>query len=525
MRFRSIRSRLALSFAGIALVAALTLGAVLLAIVQQYYSNLELNYLRENAETIEKVITQMSAHNATPAEMQAQIRDLAFITQTRIQVFDSEDTLLDDSGSPQNIGMELGEIGPSLAMEFDTAGPSNSVATPVCSNPPCREVVTNPDDAPNESIRVFSSNRTDAPESGFALNTEAITQGARSNFVVAVPLQEQTSSTAFDPDNDKPLGSIRLSEGPAYGRAILGSVARGWGIASMVAVLLAAGIGSYISRLISAPVLALRNVTGRMAQGDLSSRASVESQDEIGQLALSFNEMADQVETTVTTLRRFVADAAHELRTPLTVLRSNLNLVLDEKKDAASRAAFAADAKTMIQRLEELNTNLLDLSRVEAHDPPNRDVVVDLTALLQRRNEIYASRAEQAGLVFEQDLPTAPVFIRADSSEIMRAIDNLVDNAFKFTPQDGTIGVTLSRQDEQASISVADTGIGILEDDLPQLFSRFHRGRNSAAYFGSGLGLAIVKAIVIAHGGHVEAQSAGEGKGSKFSIKLPVVQT
>jgi signal transduction histidine kinase len=259
-----------------------------------------------------------------------------------------------------------------------------------------------------------------------------------------------------------------------------------------------------------------------MAQGDLSGRANVQSRDEFGQLGRSFNEMAAQVETTVGTLRRFVADAAHELRTPLTVLRTNLDLMQDEE-DAANRAAFVADARAMVQRLEELNTNLLDLSRLEAYDHAARDTIVDLTELLGARSEIYASQAEQSGLIFEQDLPAEPVFIRADASEMMRALDNLVDNACKFTPQDGTVRIRLSQQDKQATISVIDTGIGIPDADLPQLFHRFHRGRNTTAYPGSGLGLTIVRAIVTAHGGHVEVQSMGEGKGSQFSILLPVV--
>jgi two-component system, OmpR family, phosphate regulon sensor histidine kinase PhoR len=177
----------------------------------------------------------------------------------------------------------------------------------------------------------------------------------------------------------------------------------------------------------------------------------------------------------------------------------------------------------MVQRLAELNTNLLDLSRLEVKGPDTRDAIVDLTELLWARSEVYASQAEQAGLSFEQDLPSEQVLIRGDGNEIMRAINNLVDNACKFTPQDGTIRVVLSQQAGEAIISVTDTGIGIHDDDLPQLFNRFHRGRNTTPYPGSGLGLAIVKAIVTAHGGHVEVQSAGEGKGSKFSIRWPLV--
>ncbi len=111
--------------------------------------------------------------------------------------------------------------------------------------------------------------------------------------------------------------------------------------------------------------------------------------------------------------------------------------------------------------------------------------------------------------------------LAADTNQMTRAMDNLVDNACKFTPPGGTVRVALSEQQSRALFSVADSGIGIPADELPQLFNRFHRGRNTNAYPGSGLGLAIVKAIAVAHGGSVAVHSEGEGRGSEFSMSLP----
>jgi signal transduction histidine kinase len=520
MMFRSIRSRLSLSFAGIALVAALVLGAALLAILQNYYRNQEMQYLRGNARTIAQVVMAMLSSSASQEEIQSQIENLAFLSQTRVQVYDPDQQLLFDSGPLQYVGVNLGVIDPLRPLKpagtlhtirFIAVGPRPDTTT----TPSPGELLPSPESGDTDHF-VYRAIVAEGSPFGFDLSSEGSnTEMPRSKLMVM--------ELIHDPQTGEERGAVRLSEGPGYGTEIVQSVARGWALSSVISVLLAAGVGWYLSQRMSAPILALRDVTTRMAQGDLSSRADVRSRDEFEQLAVSFNEMAGQVEKTVTTLRAFVSDAAHELRTPLTVLRTNLDLVLDEK-DEARRAAFIADAKAMVQRLHELNTNLLDLSRLEASSHTTRDTVVDLAELLRARSEVYASQAEQAGLMFERDLASMPVFVRANETDILRAVDNLVDNACKFTPQDGIVRISLVLQGGQVLLSVTDTGIGIPEEDLPQLFNRFHRGRNATTYAGSGLGLAIVKAIVSAHGGQVNVQSMGEGRGSKFSIYLPVVK-
>jgi signal transduction histidine kinase len=529
MIFKSIRARLALSFAGIALVAAVALGAVLLVILQRYYLDLELNYLRGNAQAIGSMVMKMTSANAPHDELQSQIENLSFLTQTRIQVYGSGKQLLYDSGSPQNVNVNLTTEKQLFAESKETlpAGSlpiisifqqgSQSVAVaPVPDTSQTVRVTPGGSDSVQspKSVVIYRSIQVNGSPFGFSLNADVPMKTAHSNLKITEAIR--------DPQNNNALGAIQLSEGPAYGSSILRSVAWGWALASAIAVLLAAVIGWFISRRISAPVLALKNVTARMAQGDLSSRADVENRDELGQLARSFNEMADQVETTVTTLRRFASDAAHELRTPLTALRTNLDLALDEE-DEENRATFLSRAQAMVQRMEELNSNLLDLSRLEATGNAVRETLVDLTGLLQQRTEVYASQAEQAELNLEVDLPAAPVLVYADASQITRAMDNLVDNACKFTAQGGTVHVTLAQRAGQGIFSVTDMGIGIPSDELPQLFNRFHRGRNTTPYPGSGLGLAIVKAIVTAHGGNVDVKSTGQGNGSTFSFKIPAV--
>ncbi len=517
---KSIRLRLALSFAAIALVAATVLGVVLLVILQNYYSNLELDYLRRNAKFIGALVAAMPADKTSHDEMQSQIESLAFLMQTQIQVYDENRQLLYDSGSPQKFDVSLGSMTPMLATATNRAGSagairliainvnSNSKLGPPGKLPPLD--AQTPGEAPAgdaKNVIFFRSVQGAGSPFGFDVNAETVSPNVRSNQVV--------KQTVMDPQSGTVLGTVELSEGPAYGRAIIASVAWGWALASAVAVLFAIGVGWFISRRISAPVLALTQATTRMAQGELSTRAEITSWDEFGALARSFNEMANRVEGTVAALRRFVSDAAHELHTPLTALRANLDLAAEAKDGQV----FIERAQAMVKRMETLTNDLLDLSRVEAKGEPRPAEPIDLTQLVQQNDEGYASQAEQAGLTLEVHLPPAPVHIQGDAARVQRALGNLVDNACKFTPPGGTIRVELQCANGQVCLSVADDGIGIPVEDLPHLFHRFHRGRNATAYPGSGLGLAIVKAIVEQQGGQVFVENAA--RGARFTLQWP----
>jgi signal transduction histidine kinase len=134
-------------------------------------------------------------------------------------------------------------------------------------------------------------------------------------------------------------------------------------------------------------------------------------------------------------------------------------------------------------------------------------------------SETYASRAEQAGVNFALNVPEGALTVRGDDLQLRRAVGNLLDNAIKFTPEGGTVVVSAARKDHCVTITVNDTGIGIPADDLPGLFSRFHRARNANTYPGSGLGLAIIRAIVDAHHGGISVDSAPGA--TRFVIQLP----
>jgi len=514
--FKSIRSRLSLSFAGIALIVALALGLILLAILQSYYSQLELTYLQQNAKVVSSFMTEMLTTNASHEEIQSQVENLAFLSQTRVRVYVQAGQVLYDSGEPQNVKLNLGVTRQLVVNGNSTlvGGLSGVISVAPNDNLPFTPPVTNsPITAMPNGVFIYRSVQANGSPFGFYLSTVPGSDNARSTLVETLPINSQQNSNV--------IGNVELSEGPAYGSAVLTSVARAWVIASAIAILLAAGLGWYISRRFSAPLLALTDVTGRMAKGDLSSRASLKNRDEFGQLARSFNEMADQIETTVTTLRTFVSDAAHEINTPLTALKTNLELAVNEP-NLPQREEFIQRAIEQDERLEHLANELLDLSRLEASRSIKDFAQFDLHELISQVAERFASRAEQARRKFNLILPGREIPLMGSRQQIQRALEDLLENSLKFTQTDGSITLEVKLNDQDVILTIVDTGIGVAPDDLPYLFQRFHRGHNSTEFPGNGLGLAIVKAIVTLHNGTIDVESAGQGKGCKFKVRLPI---
>ncbi len=490
MKTKPIRWQLSLSYAAITLITALLLGIILLGILMFFYIEQEIGYLMMNAEAIGAMVAQIEKAETHPNELQQYLEGLAFISNTQIRLLNSNGEILVDTGPPQE----------RITLSYE-AFPENNTSFYVSgSSAPELFVEGIPTPALDESVTYMEAGDPGFYP-GFVLGSSVFEVGMdtliyesnipRSNQVVQLPY--------YDHENDHALlGYVELSNGPAYGREILYSVTWGWAIAGTAAVLLAAVAGIWVSRKFSTPLESLTRTTSQMAAGNLSARAGIERQDEFGLLANSFNHMADNIETKVTTLRRFVADAAHELHTPLTALRINLELIDDK---------HAPRALEKVERMDALTRSLLDLSQLEANDSEIQQDDVELTALLRDLAEPYASRAEQAKLNFNLEIECDPVSIIGDAAQLGILIHNLLDNAIKFTPTGGQVDVQLSEQDDAVQLTVADTGIGIPKDDLPHLFSRFHRGRNASAYPGSGLGLAIVKTIADQHGARIRVES------------------
>lgn len=284
-------------------------------------------------------------------------------------------------------------------------------------------------------------------------------------------------------------------------------------------IAVAAGLGRFAARRVLAPLAEVSDTAVEIGEtDDLSRRLTIHADDEVGALALRFNQMLerlqrsrDQLDESVRAQRQLVADASHELRTPVTSLRTNIEVLLEGGKlEEEDRRRLLADVVEQSEELSGLVGDLIELARgdlpVGAMEPARLDRIVEESIGRTRRN--YPRVRIVSSL--------EPCVVEGVPERLGRAINNLLDNAARHSPPDGVIEVLL----DSGGLRVRDHGTGIDEADLPHVFDRFFRGANSRGKQGSGLGLAIVRQVAEQHGGHVAAANAADG-GAIFTLQLP----
>jgi len=299
-------------------------------------------------------------------------------------------------------------------------------------------------------------------------------------------------------------------------------------LAGLAGIGLAAALGWRSARTALRPVDEIGATAHEIGiTGDLSRRVQSGRPDELGRLGDAFNTMLDRLEAaqgalsrTIETQRQFVDDASHELRTPLTIMRGNLELVeRDANMRAEDRVAALRDAIEEAERMSRLVDDLLALARVDAGiSMPDTDVA--LTPLV--RDVANAARPAAEGRTVSINVGSDDVRVRGSEPLIRRLLENLTDNAVKYTGPAGKILISLASDGHNAVLTVADDGIGMAPEELAHVFDRFWRSDSSRERPGSGLGLSIAKTVAEAHGGSIEATSR-PGAGTTFTVRLPAL--
>lgn len=277
--------------------------------------------------------------------------------------------------------------------------------------------------------------------------------------------------------------------------------------------------GIVIGRVTSAPINRIAKAAQRLGKGELDVRVPAGGSQEIRELAETFNKMAADLQHAEQLRTNLMADVSHELRTPLTVLEGNLRAALD--RVVPLDEAEIASLYNQTRHLTRLVNDLRELSLAESGQLPLEKLPTDLKSLVTETIQALEPLAVEKGVILKDEVPQLPE-VSVDPFRIRQVLFNLLSNALRHTPEGGTITLNGETGPGVVTLSVRDSGEGLEPEQLSAVFNRFYRGDKSRSREtgGTGLGLAIVKAIVEAHGGQVEVQSQGKGKGSQFRVIL-----
>jgi len=288
-----------------------------------------------------------------------------------------------------------------------------------------------------------------------------------------------------------------------------------------VAALVGGALIYVSSKSISRPLRQMNEAARVIAGGDFEKRMEVQSRDEVGQLAESFNHMAEGLQEQERIRRAFIANLSHDIRSPLTSMRGFLQAIDDGTVPPEKIHYYIGIVMDESERLIKLANDILDVSLLQETSLKLSNF--DINSLIRKTVLSFEPQATEKNLQLHCRFVHESDMLRADYEKLQRVVYNLVDNAVKFVPEGGEIVVETNVDDESIHVSVQDNGRGISKEDQQQIFERFFKGDPSRNEYkkGSGLGLPIVKELVRAHGGKVRVES-NLGEGCLFSFSIPI---
>jgi heavy metal sensor kinase len=324
-------------------------------------------------------------------------------------------------------------------------------------------------------------------------------------------------------ENGIQIGILQVGRPAAEVDVTLRQLALLLALAVPLTLLIASAGGLFLAGRALNPIDRITRAASAIGADDLSRRLNLRgTHDEVGRLASTFDRMLDRLDRAFRRQRQFTADASHELRTPLTMLTSQIDVALERRRSPAEYQALLRSLRDDTTRMSQLVSELLTLARADAGQQLLTTEELNLGELVRTVLPTMQPIATQRGVLLV-DQVDPDVTVSGDQMRLTQLLINLVDNALRYTPPDGSITVSVATSGATALLRVADTGVGIEPEHLPHLFERFYRADQSRARVagGSGLGLAISQWIATAHGGDISVEST-LGEGTTFTVRLPI---
>lgn len=329
-------------------------------------------------------------------------------------------------------------------------------------------------------------------------------------------------------DDGKVTGLVYLAT-PLPASVIPGDLRRNLVMAALAAVVIALIVGTLLARRIAQPIENIASIAGAIRAGNLNQKADIDTGiSETNNLGKSFNAMTESLLQSDQAKNAFIADVTHELRTPLTVIKGTIETLEDgAMDDIEGRTPLLASMARETDRLIRLVNDLLVLTRADAGMLNLQLQLLDLGKLVRERCQHFDALASRSQVQLEapETNSQTPVIVEADADRLAQVLDNLLDNAVRYSPSGSIVTVEVRKEDNVCYCSVHDCGPGIPENHLPHIFERFYRAdasRNRQTG-GMGLGLAIARALITAHGGQIDAEST-PAKGTTLRFWLPAAQ-
>lgn len=292
---------------------------------------------------------------------------------------------------------------------------------------------------------------------------------------------------------------------------------------ALIALLVAISLGYYRYNRLQHNIDDLANAAKEFACGNYSSRTSISENNDLVELAKTFNNMADSIVHTQQTRRQFFSNASHELKTPL----ANIQCIAESLQDGIAtneneRQQYLADICQQTAKMSQTVNRLLDLERLEAKAPFSKERI-NVKDLLSSQLKNINPLLKQKGLSFNLQFMSEEYYILADGINLAKAVENILSNAIKWSPLSGNIDIILTESNNQLLLSISDQGPGITEKDIHSIWEPFYQSQHTKNYTagGTGLGLAIARNLISAMGGTIKLCS-NPGQGSTFTISFPI---